>query len=654
MLAIQFGHYGLLASFVLAAFGVCASVVGARRRRARLVAAGRNAAVCVFALVSGASAALVWLLMARDYRVEYVAGHVNNTLNGFYRFSAFWGGQEGSLLLWLLLLCAYSFIVIRQNRDRNLELMPYVTATLMVTALFFLVILNFVTPPFDTLAAPPADGRGLNPLLQDWGMVIHPPNLYLGYVGFAVPFAFCIGALASGRLDADWIAATRRWTLFAWFFNGTGILLGGAWAYKELGWGGYWAWDPVENASLMPWLTGTAFLHSVMIQEKRGMLKVWNVSLIIITYGLTIFGTFLTRSGIISSVHAFANSSFGWAFLVYLLAALIVSFGLMIWRLPLLRSEHEMESFFSREASFLLNNVVLVGMTFAVFWGTIFPVVSEAVKGVKVTVGPPFFNQVNAPIGLLLILLCGAGPLFAWRKTSRRQMNRSFAYPSAAAVGALLTLALFGVRHVYAALAFSLCAFVAGTILLEYWRGVASRARHHGEGVVRGAWELTMRNKRRFGGYIVHLGMAILFVGVAASSAYQEVGEVRLRLGESFALDGVRMRYEGIRESATPQYRSAFARLSVYRAGRRIGEVEPEKRLYFTPPQPTTEPGIRRGARSDIYAVFAEADRDGAATFKFMVNPLVNWVWAGGVVFALGALVCFLPERWGRRRKRIV
>lgn len=652
MLAIQFGHYGLLASLVLATFGVGASVIGARRRRADLVAAGRNAAVCVFALVSAASAALVYLLMARDYRVEYVAGHVNNTLNGFYRFSAFWGGQEGSLLLWLLLLCAYSFVVLRQNRDRNLELMPYVTATLMATALFFLVILNFVTPPFDTLATPPADGRGLNPLLQDWGMVIHPPNLYLGYVGFAVPFAFCIGALASGKLDADWITSTRRWTLFAWFFNGTGILLGGAWAYKELGWGGYWAWDPVENASLMPWLTGTAFLHSVMIQEKRGMLKVWNVSLIIITYALTIFGTFLTRSGIISSVHAFANSSFGWAFLVYLLAALLVSFGLMIRRLPQLRSEHEMESFFSREASFLLNNVVLVGMTFAVFWGTIFPVVSEAVKGVKVTVGPPFFNQVNAPIGLLLLLLCGAGPLFAWRKTSRKQMNRSFVYPSAAAAGALIVLVLFGVRHVYAALAFALCAFVAATILLEYCRGVSSRARHHGEGVVRGAWELTMRNKRRFGGYIVHLGMAILLVGVAASSAYQEVGEVRLRLGESFALDGVRMRYEGIRESATPQYRSAFARLGVYRAGHRIGEVEPEKRLYFTPPQPTTEPGIRRGARSDVYAVFAEADRDGAATFKFMVNPLVNWVWAGGVVFALGAVVCFLPERWGRRRKR--
>ncbi len=652
MIAIQFGHYGLLASLVLAVFGVGASILGALRRRADLIAAGRNAAVSVFALVSVASAALVYLLMARDYRVEYVAGHVNNTLNGFYRFSAFWGGQEGSLLLWLLLLCVYSFVVIRQNRDRNQELMPYVTATLMSTAVFFLIILNFVTPPFDTLPTPPADGRGLNPLLQDWGMVIHPPNLYLGYVGFAVPFAFCIGALASGKLDTAWIASTRRWTLFAWFFNGTGILLGGAWAYKELGWGGYWAWDPVENASLMPWLVGTAFLHSVMIQEKRGMLKVWNVSLIIITYALTIFGTFLTRSGIISSVHAFANSSFGWAFLVYLLAALLVSFGLMIRRLPDLRSEHEMESFFSREASFLLNNVVLVGMTFAIFWGTIFPVVSEAVKGIKVTVGPPFFNQVNVPIGLLLIFLCGAGPLFAWRKTSPRQMNKSFAYPSAVAAGALLVLVTLGVRHVYAALAFALCAFVAGTICLEYYRGISARTHRHGERVGRAAWELTMRNKRRFGGYVVHLGMAILFVGVAASSAYQEVGEVRLRLGESFALDGVRMRYEGIRESATPHYRSAFARLGVYRAGHRIGGVEPEKRLYFTPPQPTTEPGIRRGARSDIYAVFAEADRDGTATFKFMINPLINWVWAGGVVFTLGALICFLPERWGRRRKQ--
>ncbi|MEE9275653.1 MAG: cytochrome c biogenesis protein CcsA, partial [bacterium] len=521
---IEVGHYGLLAALVLALYSVILSVWGAIRRRADFILSGRNAAAAVSVLVSVASASLLYLLMTRDYRVEYVVSTVNNTLNGFYRFSAFWGGQKGSLLLWLLLLCIFSAVLLRQNRRRNQELMPYVTATLMLTSAFFLTILNFITPPFETLSSPPLDGRGLNPLLQDWGMVIHPPNLFLGYVGFAVPFAFCIGALASGKLDSGWFVTTRRWTLFAWFFNGIGILLGGAWAYKELGWGGYWAWDPVENASLMPWLTGTAFLHSVMIQEKRGMLKVWNVSLIIITYSLTIFGTFLTRSGIISSVHAFADSTFGWAFLAYLIAALIVSFGLLIWRLPLLKSEHEMESFFSREAGFLLNNVVLVSITFAILWGTIFPVITEAVKGVKVTVGPPFFNQVIVPIGLVLILLCGAGPLLAWRRASSRQLQKSFVYPTVVGAGALLALLLFGLRHVYAVLAFSLCAFVITTIWIEYYRGVSARVRNHGDGLLAAVWELTVRNKRRFGGYIVHLGMAVLFIGVAASSAYQMVG----------------------------------------------------------------------------------------------------------------------------------
>ncbi|MFQ5692993.1 MAG: heme lyase CcmF/NrfE family subunit, partial [Nitrospinota bacterium] len=506
MLFVDLGHYSLLGAFVLALFSIVASLWGGLRRRADLILAGRNAAVAVFALVTTASGALIYLLMVRDYRVEYVASTVNNTLNAFYRFSAFWGGQEGSLLLWVWLLSIFAFVVIRQNRDRNQALMPYVTTTLMVTALFFLIILNFVTPPFDTLAIPPADGRGLNPLLQDWGMVIHPPNLFLGYVGFAVPFAFCIGALVSGKLDATWIAATRRWTLFAWFFNGTGILLGGWWAYRELGWGGYWAWDPVENASLMPWLMGTAFLHSVMIQEKRGMLKVWNVSLIITTYLLTIFGTFLTRSGIISSVHAFASSTFGWAFLAYILIALVISVSLVVWRLPLLRSEHEMESFFSREASFLLNNVVLVGITFSILWGTIFPVISEAVQGVKVTVGPPFFNQVNVPIGLLLILLSGAAPLLAWRMTSAGQMRRAFVYPTAVGIGVLVVLFAFGVDHVYALLAIALSAFVIATIVVEYQRGISARRRHHGDGLLAAAWELTMRNKRRFGGYIVHLG----------------------------------------------------------------------------------------------------------------------------------------------------
>ncbi len=652
MFLIELGHYGLWAAYALALFSAAASVWGGLHKRPELVAAGRNAAIAVFWLVSAASASLIVLLMTRDYRVEYVVSVVNNNLNAFYRFSSFWGGQEGSLLLWLLLLCVFSFIVLRQNRHRNLELMPYVTATLMVTAAFFMTILNFVTPPFDTLANLPLDGRGLNPLLQDWGMVIHPPNLFLGYVGFAVPFAFCVGALVSGKLDSAWISTTRRWTLMAWFFNGIGIMLGGAWAYRELGWGGYWAWDPVENASLMPFIMGTAFLHSVMIQEKRGMLKVWNVSLIIATYALTLFGTFLTRSGIISSVHAFANSSFGWVFLAYIAVTLIVGFGLLIWRLPLLKSEHEMESFFSREASFLLNNVVLVGITFAVFWGTMFPVISEAVKGVKVTVGPPFFNQVIVPIGLLLMLLAGVSPLLAWRRASTKVIRKNLTYPVVVALVTLAALVTLGVRHVFAVLAFALAVFMVASVVLEYHRGISARRRHQGDGIFAAAWELTMRNKRRFGGYIIHFSMALIFIGIAASSAYQQVGEVRLSVGESFAMNGMRFKYEGIRQERVPQYQSAFARLAVYRNGARLGELEAEKRLYFTPPQPTTEAGIRYGLTEDIYAVFSDVDEDGSATFKFMVNPLINWIWAGGLVFTLGAIVCFLPERWGRRRRR--
>jgi len=652
LLLINLGHYGLWAAYALALFSVAASVWGGLKDRPDLTDAGRNAAVSVFYLVAGASVCLIVLLLNRDYRVEYVVSVVNNALNAFYRFSGFWGGQEGSLLLWLLLLCVYSYIVIRQNRHRNADLMPYVTATLMATAAFFLTILNFVTPPFDTLANPPLDGRGLNPLLQDWGMVIHPPNLYLGFVGFAVPFAFCIGALVTGRLDSGWIATTRRWTLAAWFFNGIGVLLGGAWAYRELGWGGYWAWDPVENASLMPWLTGTAFLHSVMIQEKRGMLKVWNVSLIIMTYSLTLFGTFLTRSGIVSSVHAFANSSFGWTFLAYIIVALIVAFGLVIWRLPLLKSEHEVESFFSREAGFLLNNVVLVGITFAIFWGTMFPVITEAVKGVKVTVGPPFFNQVNVPIGLLLMLLAATVPLLAWRKSSKGQLRKNFTYPVVVSLVSLAVLVTFGVRHVFATMAFALAIFMISTIYLEFYRGISARRRHQGDTLLAGAWELTMRNKRRFGGYIVHFGMAVIFIGVAASSAYQQVGEVRLSPGESFAMKDVRLRFEGVRRGINAQYRSEFARLAVYRGGRRLGEIETERRLYFTPPQPTTEAGIRYGLGEDIYAVFSDVDQDGSASFKFLINPLINWIWIGGCFLALGTLVCSLPERWGRRRRK--
>ncbi|MED5580404.1 MAG: heme lyase CcmF/NrfE family subunit [Nitrospinota bacterium] len=653
MFLIDLGKYSIFSALVLSVTSIFFSFFGGFLKNSRFIKVGINSAISVFVLIVAASCSLIYLLMVRDYRVKYVANHVNNSLEAFYRFSAFWGGQEGSLMLWLLLLCLYCYLVIRQNLNRNLDLMPFVVGTLMVTAFFFLFLLNFMTLPFDLNAIPPVDGKGLNPLLQDWGMVIHPPNLYIGYVGYVVPFSFCIAALISGKLDDQWIQTIRRWTLFAWFFNGTGILLGGAWAYKELGWGGYWAWDPVENASLMPWLTATAFLHSVIIQEKRGMLKVWNVVLIILTYLLTIFGTFVTRSGILSSVHAFANSNFGWVFLVYLLFALFISFLLVFFRLSKLKSEHELESFFSREAGFLLNNVVFVSITFAIFWGTMFPVVSELVEGIKVTVGPPFFDQVNVPMGMFLLLLLGAGPLMAWRITSVSQMKKSFLVPIIVGLLGVFVLVLFEIHHLFAVMAFSLSVFSISAIFLEFYKGSKLIKERLSLNYMSCFWLLTMNNKRRFGGYIVHLGMAILFVGVAASSAYQVTEEVRLRPGESFHVGSVRMRYEGFKQEISDSYRAVRAKLSVFNMGHLIGTVFPERRIYFTPPQPTTEAGIGRGFLFDIYAVFSDVDSRGAASFKFMVNPLLNWIWFGGIVFSLGSIICFLPDRWGKRKGEI-
>ncbi len=653
MFLVDLGKYSIFFALILSVTSIFFSFFGGFLKNNRLTKVGSNSAISVFFLVVTASCSLICLLMARDYRVKYVANHVNNSLEAFYRFSAFWGGQEGSLMLWLLLLCLYCFLVIRQNQKRNLDLMPFVVCTLMATAFFFLFLLNFLTLPFDLNVVPPIDGKGLNPLLQDWGMVIHPPILYIGYVGYVVPFSFCIAALVTGKLDNDWIQTIRRWTLFAWFFNGTGILLGGAWAYKELGWGGYWAWDPVENASLMPWLTGTAFLHSVIIQEKRGMLKVWNVVLIILTYLLTIFGTFVTRSGILSSVHAFANSNFGWVFLVYMLIVLFVSFFFVFLRLPKLKSEHELESFFSREAGFLLNNVVFVSITFAIFWGTMFPVISELVEGVKVTVGPPFFDQVNVPISMFLLLLLGAGPLMAWRITSISQIKKNFLLPTLVGLSGALVLVFFQIHHLFGVMAISLSIFSICAIFIEFHKGAKLIKERMSLNYISCIWFLTMNNKRRFGGYIVHLGMAILFIGVAASSAFQVTEEVRLRPGESFHVGSVRLRYEGVKQEISESYRAVRAKLTVFSMGHRIGSVSPERRIYFTPPQPTTEAGIRRGFLYDVYAVFSDVDSSGAASFKFMVNPLLNWIWFGGIVFSLGAIICFLPERWSKRKGEI-
>ncbi|MFQ5886103.1 MAG: heme lyase CcmF/NrfE family subunit, partial [Anaerolineae bacterium] len=498
------GHVALLLALAISAYAALAFFLGAKRGYPELVASAVNGVFAVCGLVTLATAALLYALLTRDFQVEYVASYTSRDLPLFYTASALWAGQKGSLLLWGWLLSVFAVVVLLQNRDgRNRELLPYISMVLMIAELFFLILMTFTSDPFHRLPFLPADGQGLNPLLQNPGMVFHPPTLYLGYVGFTVPFAFAIAALITGRLGYAWIRSTRRWVLFSWRFLGIGNLLGAQWAYVELGWGGYWAWDPVENAGLMPWLMGTAYLHSVMIQERRGMLKVWNLILIIVTFLLCIFGTFITRSGIISSVHAFGVSKLGPYFLGFMGVTLIAALWLLFERLGELRGENELDSLISRESSFLLNNLILVGATFAIFWGTIFPMISEAVTGNKITVAAPFFNQINGPVFLVLILLIGICPLIGWRRASPENLARNLLWPLTAALVFAAILLFLGVRQSYALLSFSVCGFVAATIFLEFFRGVRARHRMRGENPLRALISLVGKNKRRYGGYIV-------------------------------------------------------------------------------------------------------------------------------------------------------
>jgi cytochrome c-type biogenesis protein CcmF len=454
-----------------------------------------------------------------------------------------------------------------------------------------------------------------------------------------------MGALVSGRLDSQWIRSVRRWTLVAWLFNAVGILLGGQWAYVELGWGGYWAWDPVENASLMPWLTATAFLHSIMIQEKKGMLKVWNMSLVILTYTLSIFGTFLTRSGVISSVHAFAESSLGNYFLLYLAGVLLVAIVFLVKRLPQLQSDHRLESVISRESSFLFNNLFLVGIMFAVLWGTLFPIISEAVRGVKISVAAPFFNQVNVPLGLALLLLSGVCPLIAWRKASMRNLRRNFLYPLTWSFIATVVLYIAGIRHVVALISLSVCLFVCGTLLLEFTRGTQARRAASGGTVWQALVSLVRRNQRRYGGYIIHFGVVLIFVGITGSAAYQLEKDLVLQPGESGTLGGYTLRYDELTRLVQPTHEAFVAKVSVIRKGQHLTTLYPEKRLYFAQNQPTTEVALRTSPLEDLYIILAGFESSKTATFKVFINPLVAWIWMGGLVMVLGTVIAIWPER---------
>ena len=648
------GNLCLWLAFLAGIWGALAGFVGGVRGQRELRQSARHAVFAMCAALLVAVFSLEWALFQHDFNVEYVAAYTSQNLPVFYTWSALYAGQKGSLLFWATVLSLFGSLAMVFTARRHREYLPYVAAVVCSVAAFFISVMLFAhANPFRRLPYTPLDGSGLNPQLQNPGMVFHPPMLYLGYISITIPFAFAMAALLSKRLDVDWLVAIRKWTLLSWLFLSIGICLGMWWAYVELGWGGYWAWDPVENASLLPWLTMTAFLHSVMIQEKRGMLKKWNLALIIGSWLLSIFGTFITRSGVISSVHSFTQSNVGYFFLFFLIAAGTASFALYATRLPLLDAEARLESMVSREASFLFNNLLLVGIAFSVLWGTLFPILSELVQGTKVTVGPPFFNQVNIPLGLALLALTGVGPLVAWRRASLPNLRRQFAVPATVGAFTLLVLLVGGMRDFSALMAIGLGAFVLATVVQEFARGAGARHRQYGEGYALALGRLLARNRRRYGGYIVHTGIVILFIAFAGM-AFKTETEATLRPGESVSLKSpygwtYTFTHLGISQYDALNRQVTAATVEVYRNGKKTGILTTEKRQHVDALgrptfQPSTEVGIISDVREDLYGVLAGVvGGTEQAVFRFTINPLVWWVWYGGMIVALGGVIVMWP-----------
>jgi cytochrome c-type biogenesis protein CcmF len=645
------GALSILLAFCFAVYAVVASVTGRLKRNSFLTVSGQRAVYSVWLLLTVASGLLIYSLLTGDFRLAYVAAHTDSSMKTIYKFTAWWGGQQGSLLLWSWLLSTYSAVVVFMNRRKFRDMMPWVTSVLMVTETFFLSLIAFVLSPFAILQAGRGNtvegvGQGLNPLLQYWTMVIHPPMLYLGYVGFTVPFAFAIGSLITKQPGDAWIHTTRRWTIVTWLFQSAGILLGQGWAYAVLGWGGYWAWDPVENASLLPWITATAFLHSVMMQEKKGMMKVWNMVLISGTFFLCIFGTFLTRSGVVSSVHAFAQSPIGKYFVMFLAVGIAATVILILERSKYLKSEARLESVISRESSFMFNNLILVASCFAVLWGTMFPVISEAVTGEKISVDAPFFNRINIPIGLALILLTGIGPLIAWRRSSLESLRRAFFIPTVAGVVLMAVLAGFGVyEHPYALVSFGLCMFVTATIVSEFWKGASAIRAKNGIGFLPAAIELTHRNTRRYGGYLVHMGIVFMFIGYTGAAFNVDVTK-EVAPGGSFQLGHYNVNVEKIQGGENDTYVWQRLAVDVSRNGKSLGLLYPERRLYKASQQPMSNVAIRRRLNEDFYINFAGLSADNKrAVIQAYVFPLVSWIWIGFWVLAFGTMVCLIPNK---------
>jgi cytochrome c-type biogenesis protein CcmF len=642
------GSFILVLTFVVAAYAVAASVAGGRRRNHRLVESGIGAFYTVAALLTVASGIIVYAFVAGDYSIKYVQRYSDSLQPMFYKLTSYWGGLDGSVMFWVFLLSVFGSVAVYVNRERHRELIPYVVAVLAVTEMFFLFLMLVHNNPFTTyLTEAPTEGRGLSPLLQNFYMAIHPPTMYLGFTGLTVPYAFGMAALITGHLDDSWLRAVRRWTMFSWFFLSLGLTLGMIWAYEELGWGGFWGWDPVENAGALPWFTATAFLHSVMVQERRGMLRVWNVTLVILTFLLTIFQTFMTRSGVVQSVHAFGEDpELGRLFVMFMITIATVSFGFVIYRLPLLKARNELESWASREAAFLVNNWIFLFSAFFILFATMFPTITEAINGERITVGPPFFNQWMAPVGLVLLFLTGVGPMMAWRKTSAASMVQQVLLPAVLSLTVAGIVVALGVRVWSSGICFALSAFVFGTIGQEFVRGAGVRQSATGADLLTAMIGLVGRNKRRYGGYIVHLGIVLMFLGFAGEGLSTDE-QLLMRPGQEAVVRQYTIRMDALRATDDGQKQMVTGHFTIKgEDGQEVTRMYPAK-WYFRKheDQPTTEVAIRRSFAEDLYLVMAGYEmQEQTASLEFHINPLVNWIWVGFGILAIGTLIALLPE----------
>jgi cytochrome c-type biogenesis protein CcmF len=668
----QFGFGVFVLTFLLALFSMGAAVAAYFNKSDRWLETARRSLLLIFPLITLASLTLAYLLVTGHYELQYVYSVTSNDMPFYLKVTALWGGQAGSLVLWSWLMSAFASAITLGKWERDRDLLPWVIVVTSITLAFFMSLSIFYENPFarwwqtnsgefvarmfapvGAIPATPANGQGLNPLLRHPGMIIHPPMLYLGFVAFVIPYAFAIAALVTGRSDDRWIRLTRRWTLVAWLFLSLGLVLGMRWAYDVLGWGGYWAWDPVEISALMPWLTGTAFLHSVMIQEKRGMFKQWNMLLIILTYALVIFGTFLTRSGVLSSVHAFAQSAIGPMFFAFIGITFVISLVLLIYRWKDLRAEVEMTSLFSREALFLFNNLLFMGVLIVCFWGVIFPLISELVTGQKVTVGPPFYLRANGPLFGALLALMGIAPLSAWGKSTYKTLGHALWKPSIPSAIVPVLLAILGVRNWIALVGFTLVAFVFFVTLFEFWRGARARQKMENGNFLGALWHLAGHNRRRYGGYLIHLSMVVMAIGILGIEVYQTTTQKTLAVGEDIQIADYSLRFDSLAQFPYTDGRIVTrAAMSVFRGGQFLGELYP--RYDFYPDgQPVTIAGVRSTLRDDLYVVLVNWENVSAdqAPFKVYHNPLVNWLWIGSLMFIFGFLVAAWPEREEEKRE---